>query len=52
MSKGETWMQDRCSICESDMDGGVYVAGVGLVCFECEKREFGPFDEEGDQDHD
>lgn len=32
------WEGDRCCMCEADLDqsGGVYVAGVGTVCFECD----------------
>lgn len=33
---------DRCVRCgRRRLGGGVFVAGIGSICFECEEREFG-----------
>ena len=34
---------NRCTQCgRHRIGGGVFVAGVGPICFECEERKFGP----------
>lgn len=34
-------MSDHCAICKTNIDaGGVFVAGVGSICFDCDRIEF------------
>jgi len=35
-----------CDLCGEDNERLVHVAGVGMICEACERREFGPFDDE------
>ena len=37
----KAWETARCSICERDMEAGVYVAKVGPVCFDCDDQQKG-----------
>lgn len=42
---------DPCAVCgRHRIGGGVFVAGVGSICFECEERRFGRTFEEAGRD--
>jgi hypothetical protein len=40
-------MEDHeCEMCGSVDEDLVSVSGVGVICVTCERREFGPFDQD------
>jgi len=46
---------NQCDLCGTEMDeetGAVPVSGLGVICDACQRREFGPFEDQVDYEDD